>query len=122
MKKIITFFAALVFISIAFSQSPYRMSYQAEIRNVNGNLVKNSSVGIRVSILKDSVTGIMGYQEIYNPNPQTNANGLVSIKIGGGIVLSGIFDSIKWSNGTYFIKIEADPTGGKNYINTGISL
>ena len=110
-----------MYTSDIFAQASYRMNYQAEIRNVNGNLVKKSSVGIRVSILKDSVNGLMVYQETCNPNPQTNANGLVNIKIGSGVVLSGIFDSIKWSNGSYFIKIETDTAGGTNYINKGVS-
>ncbi|NCA80494.1 MAG: hypothetical protein EOM76_09990, partial [Sphingobacteriia bacterium] len=49
--------------------------------------------------------------------PTTNANGLVSIEIGGG---AG-FDAIDWANGIYFIKTETDPVGGTNYTITGTS-
>src|SRR5690606_20695816 len=56
-----------------------------------------------------------------NPNPQTNINGLVTVEIGTGIPLTGTFAGIDWSNGSYFIKTETDPTGGTNYTIVGIS-
>ena len=97
------------------------MSYQAVIRNGSNGLVTSSPVGMRVSILQGSPTGTLVYQEIYNPNPQTNANGLVAIEIGGGTPLTGTFTTIDWSAGPYFIKTEIDPTGGTNYTITGTS-
>ncbi|GAB1416422.1 hypothetical protein MASR2M117_18280 [Paludibacter sp.] len=50
----------------------------------------------------------------------TNVNGLISIRIGYGTVLSGDFTTIDWANGPYFIKTEIDPLGDTNYtiINT----
>jgi hypothetical protein len=45
----------------------------------------------------------------------TNTNGLVNLQLGGGSVVSGSFSSIDWGNGPYFIKTEADPTGGSSY-------
>jgi hypothetical protein len=55
-------------------------------------------------------------QCMQKPKSQTsNANGLVSIEIGGGAVVSGNFSTIDWANGPYFIKTETDPTGGTNY-------
>ena len=53
--------------------------------------------------------------------PTTNANGLVSIEIGGGTVTYGDFTTIDWSTGTYYIKTETDPTGGTGYTITGTS-
>jgi hypothetical protein len=97
------------------------MSYQAVIRNSSNNLVISSPVGIQVSILQGSVSGTEVFKETYNPNPQTNANGLVTIEIGSGIALSGSFSSINWANGPYFIKTEIDILGGTNYTITGIS-
>jgi hypothetical protein len=97
------------------------MSYQAVIRNSSNTLVTSSTVGVQVSILQSSISGIEVYKEIYSPNPQTNANGLVTIEIGSGIALSGSFASINWANGPYFIKTEIDPLGGTDYTITGIS-
>jgi hypothetical protein len=121
MKKIITTIAAVVVTVCLFSQSPQKMSYQAVIRNNSNVLVTSSPVGMRVSILQGSPTGTEVYKEIYNPNPQTNANGLVTIEIGGGIPLTGTFSTIDWSSGPSFLKTETDPAGGTNYTISGTS-
>jgi uncharacterized protein (TIGR02145 family) len=121
MKKLFTFFVMATIYSTVFAQSPQKMSYQAVIRNSNNELVKSGPVGMRVSILQGSPTGTEVYMEIFNPNPQTNANGLLTIEIGGGIPIKGTFAGIDWSNGTYFIKTETDPTGGTSYTITGTS-
>jgi hypothetical protein len=102
-----------------FSQAPEKMSYQAVIRNNMNALVVNQSVGMRISILQGSVTGIAAYVETQNPT--TNINGLISIEIGGGANVTGSFSSIDWGNGPYFIKTETDPNGGLNYSITGTS-
>ena len=124
MKKVVYHIGILFHLLIvapAFSQAPQQMSYQAVIRNSTNALVSNTAVGMRVSILQGSVDGTEVFREIYNPNPITNANGLVTIQIGGGILVKGSFASINWANGPYFIKVETDPSGGTNYTITGIS-
>jgi hypothetical protein len=121
MRKIYSFLIAVLVTAIGWGQSPQKMSYQAVIRNSNNQLVTNHEVGIRVSILQGSTTGTEVYKEIFNPNPQTNADGLVTIEIGGGTPITGTFAAIDWSAGMYFIKTETDPTGGTNYTITGTS-
>jgi hypothetical protein len=37
---------------------------------------------------------------------------LVSISIRAGTLQNGSFSGINWENGPYFIKMEANPTGG----------
>jgi uncharacterized protein (TIGR02145 family) len=121
MIKIFTFLTAAIICLNAFAQSPQKMSYQAVVRNGSGELLGNQDVGMRVSILKGSPTGTEIFREIYNPNPRTNGNGLVSVEIGSGIALTGKFSDIDWADGDYFIKTETDPTGGTNYSIAGIS-
>jgi hypothetical protein len=121
MRMIFMIIAAGLLTASVWAQSPQKMSYQAVIRNAGNNLVTNKPVGMRISILQGSVSGTEVYKEIYNPNPQTNANGLVTLEIGIGIPLTGTFAAIDWSSGTYFIKTETDPTGGTNYTITGTS-
>ncbi len=121
MKKISTLSFILLITYGTFAQAPEKMSYQAVIRNSSNELVTNSPVGMKISILRGTPTGTLVYQEIYNPNPETNANGLVNINIGEGLVLSGTFSTIDWSNGPYFLKTETDPAGGTSYSITGTS-
>ena len=118
-KKIITICAAILMTAGVFAQAPNKISYQAVIRNSSNTLVTNQTVGMRISILQTTVSGTAVYAE--TQTPITNANGLVSIEIGGGTVVSGTFASIDWANGPYFIKTETDPTGGTNYTITGTS-
>jgi hypothetical protein len=122
MKKLCTLFiSTLFYMATLWAQSPQKVSYQAVIRDAAGKLIMNQSVGIQVSILQGSASGTEVYKEIYNPNPKTNANGLVSFEIGGGLVITGTFATINWANGPYFIKTEIDPTGGTTYTITGAS-
>jgi len=119
MKKIIAICAAILMVTSVFAQVPEKMSYQAVIRDNLNALVMNSAVGMRISILQGSANGTAVYVETQNPT--SNANGLVSVEIGGGTVVSGNFSSINWANGPYFIKTETDPTGGNSYAITGTS-
>ncbi len=105
--------------SLAFAQAPEKMSYQAVVRNTTNNLVTNQPVGMQISILQGSATGTAVYVETQTPT--SNANGLVSLEIGGGAVVSGNMATINWANGPYFIKTETDPTGGSSYTITGTS-
>lgn len=119
MKRIISFCAAILMSVTVFAQSPNKMSYQAVIRNTSNSLVTNSTVGMRISILQTTPSGTAVYVETQSPT--TNANGLVSIEIGGGTLVSGNFATIDWENGPYFVKTETDPTGGSNYTISGTS-
>jgi predicted S18 family serine protease len=102
MKKIFTLIMVILITLSAFAQSPQKMSYQCVVRNASGVLVTNQSIGIRISILQGTPTGSVVYQETYNPNPQTNVNGLISIEIGGGLAITGTFSTINWEAGPYF--------------------
>ncbi len=118
-KKIITICAAIIMTASLWAQSPEKMSYQAVVRDGSNNLVTSSAVGMQISILQGSPSGTAMYVETQTPT--TNANGLVSIEIGAGTVVSGDFTTINWANGPYFIKTETDPAGGISYTITGIS-
>jgi len=117
MEKVYSLLAAVLLTVSAFAQAPEKMSYQAIIRNSSGTLVSNAHVGMQLSILKDSIGGTPVYIE--TQTPMTNENGLVTIEIGAGTVLSGAFASIDWANGPYYLQTDTDPEGGTNYTITG---
>jgi uncharacterized protein (TIGR02145 family) len=123
MRKLFTFLVPIAFdvflTAGVFAQSPEKMSYQAVIRNSSDAIVVNTLVGMQISILQGSAGGTAVYAETQTPT--TNENGLVSIEIGNGTVVSGNFAAIDWANGPYFIKTETDPKGGINYTITGTS-
>ena len=119
MRKLFTLLAALLLTSSVFAQSPEKMSYQAVIRDASDNLITNTQIGMQISILQGSESGTTVYVETQTPT--TNTNGLLSVEIGTGTVLSGDFTAIDWANGLYFIKTEIDPSGSTSYTITGTS-
>jgi len=119
MKKVYTFFFAVILTAICLAQAPQKMSYQAVIRDAGGTLVQSHAVGMRIQILQTSEFGAAVYVETQSTT--TNVNGLVTLEIGSGIVVLGTFAGINWADGPYFIKTEADPTGGTSYSITGTS-
>ena len=117
--KIYSILAGLLLTLSVFAQAPQKMSFQAVIRNNSNALVTSTLVGMKISVLQGSPTGTVAYSETQSPT--TNANGLVSLQIGSGIVVSGTFTAINWATGPYFIKTETDPTGGSAYSIMGTS-
>jgi hypothetical protein len=119
MKRLITLVAAILMTASVWAQSPEKMSYQAVVRNSSDALVATQALGMQISILQGGATGTPVYVETQTPT--TNANGLVTIEIGTGTLVSGDFTTIDWANDTYFIQTETDPTGGTTYTITGTS-
>tara|TARA_Y100000782_G_scaffold115500_1_gene159214 strand:+ start:3040 stop:4182 length:1143 start_codon:yes stop_codon:yes gene_type:complete len=117
-QKIICF-VMLLFASNAFGQAPEKFTYQAVVRDANNALLNTQQIGVQVSILQGSATGTPVYVETHAPT--TNVNGLVSLEVGEGAVVSGTFNTIDWADGPYFIKTETDPNGGSNYSISGTS-
>ncbi|MFH0893700.1 MAG: hypothetical protein V2A54_04630, partial [Bacteroidota bacterium] len=82
MKKLLLFLVGIIVAGSLSAQTPQKMTYQAVVRDASNQLVTNSPVGMQISILQGSPTGTLVYQETLTPS--TNANGLVTVEIGGG--------------------------------------
>jgi hypothetical protein len=119
MKKTVTFLSLILLATVLFAQAPGKLSYQAIVRNTNGELLKNTNVGFRIQILQSSEFGAAVYVETHEST--TNENGLVTLEIGGGTVVTGKLDTLNWKKGPYYLKTEIDPAGGSNYTITGTS-
>ena len=115
---ILMFLFPLVTIHL-YGQTPQGISYQAVIRNNNGEVLSNQQVAIKVSFLEGSTSGNAIYIETHVLS--TNEFGLVNIVLGRGETQSGAFDDINWAANQYFNKIEIDIDGGTNYVEAGIS-
>lgn len=113
MKKLISLFSLLLLSVCLFAQAPQKMNYQAVVRNADNALVVNQNVSARITVLQGSATGSVVYVEVHNTI--TNANGLLTLEIGGGSVVYNSFNAIDWSAGPFFLKSEIDPEGGTNY-------
>ena len=119
MKQVSLLAIALIFCLKLMAQVPQKFSYQAVIRNATNVLVANTVVGMRISILQGSANGTVVYSETQKPT--TNTNGLISISVGAGNVISGTFAAINWSKTPYFLKSETDISVGTNYTISGTS-
>ena len=76
MKKLL-FFTILFLGILCLAQVPERMSYQAIIRDASGQLIRNQSVAVRVSVL---YSGTAAYSEMITGT--TNIKGLLNFEIG----------------------------------------
>ncbi|MCQ2218643.1 MAG: hypothetical protein MJZ33_09215, partial [Paludibacteraceae bacterium] len=112
MKKIyLALLLSLNLFAIALAKSPQTISYQAIVRGANGNIIQESNIGIKISILQNG-------DEVYSEEriEQSNKNGLLSFAIGDENGTSNqSIESIDWSKGNYTIRCEMDLQGGDNY-------
>lgn len=109
----------LSFTTTIQAQAPASFSYQAVIRNLSNELIIDSTVSVRITILRGATTGSQIFQQTFNP--VTNQAGLISLEIGGtgGNIVFGDLGAIDWSNGPYFIEQAIGPSGGTNYTISG---
>jgi hypothetical protein len=119
MKHFFLLLLGLFLTAAATAQAPNKISFQAVLFDIDNNLFKNKSLGVKVSLLSGSPTGAAVYVETHTPT--TNLNGLMTFEIGGGTVVSGNFAAIDWSAAPFYVKTETDPAGGSNYTIVGTS-
>ncbi|HNS17040.1 MAG TPA: FISUMP domain-containing protein [Bacteroidales bacterium] len=103
--------------SLIFAQVPHSFSYQAVVRNSNGEPLAYQLTSFRISLLQGSDVGPTSYQETHLA--ATNFFGMVNLKIGRGDVIIGAFDTLSWGSNSYFIKVEADISGKNNFTVMG---
>ncbi|GJM31131.1 MAG: hypothetical protein DHS20C18_01320 [Saprospiraceae bacterium] len=120
MKKVSIFLLFfLLILGGAFAQSPLSFKYQAVARDVSNQPYQNANLGLRISLIRDGVSGVVDYSERHLVT--TTDFGVFDIQIGQGTVLNGTFVNLDWGSHAYYLKVDLDPDGGTNYINMGTS-
>jgi len=88
---------------ITNAQTPQSIPYQAVIRNTDGTVMAEAAITMTFKIHDVTATGIVVYEE--NHTSSTNAQGLISLNVGNGSVVSGTFSGINWGNGVKFLHV-----------------
>lgn len=119
----LTFITAMAFVFIS-STVTAQYNYQAVVRNADGDLITNTAISVRVSLIRDIDGGndVTDYRELHSAT--TNSNGLISLVIGNGVVDHGALSNVDWSGYNdgatsdtwkYRVKAEYDLEGGTAY-------
>lgn len=117
MKKIALIYLITLLSLISYSQVPGYFNYQAVVRNAEGELILNTNINYRISILEGSITGWSVFEE--TQLRQTNNYGISNLVIGAGDFVSGDLTAIDWGSNKYYLKVEADITGGDSFVHIG---
>lgn len=115
MKKLVYLILLLLGAALVLAEAPQKFSYQAIVRDSQGDLVKNTTIDMQISIYYYTSHTTISNVYVETHSPVTNANGLVTIQIGGGTVKSGTFATIDWAAHQFYIKTEIDPGLGIRY-------
>jgi len=118
-KLFSTLFLILFNFSLKAQIPPIAFNYSAVARNTIGQPITTTTIGIQISILKNSSTGVSQYIENHFVN--TDEFGLFNLVIGAGAVQSGNMGTIEWSNDNYYLKVAMDTSGGTNFLTMGIT-
>lgn len=118
MKRLLLFIATFGFCTLGSGQEPESFSYQALVRNTAGKIMAEKPVSVKISILTGSPDNSVVYCEKHHVT--TDSLGMVSLDIGDGTDKTGSFGSIDWSAKIYYLKVEIDPAGGKEYTDMGM--
>ena len=120
MKNVfLTVLMVVAFLFETSAQAPEGFKYQAVVRDAANTILNNQAIGLQMTIMQGMIGGPVVYRETFAAT--TNTYGLVNLEIGSGIVVSGNFANIDWSNGPYYMETALDASGGTNYVVFGTS-
>jgi hypothetical protein len=109
MKKSATNFLFIIFVILgffgnAFAQAPEGIVYQAEARDEKGKTLNNENLDVKISILQDSYTGSLVYEEFHFVS--TSITGMFVLVIGQGDDKTGLLANIAWGNYSHFLNVQ----------------
>ena len=83
-KLFLSVIVSLFLILSVNAQIPQGFNYQAVVRDDAGLPVASASLQVRLTILSDTLTNVIVWEELHNP-VQTNPNGVFSLVAGAGV-------------------------------------
>ena len=79
-------------------------NYQAVVRNAQGELVSDASVGLRITLTDESGQQVM-YRETHTI--ATNAYGVLTVTVGAGQAEDGAtLGNVDWAGGNVWMRVE----------------
>lgn len=93
--------------------APQAFNYQGIAVDASGAALSNTNIGLRYSLLENSNSGTVIYQETQTTT--TTGIGQFSSDVGFGTSTIGSFTVLDWANNSYFLQVEMDASGGSNY-------
>ena len=87
---------------VSFAQVPHGMNLQMVVRDAGSAPMPNEQVGLRFTLVKDSLTGTPVYQETQIKT--SNQIGLINTFLGVGTVVIGDYSAISWTDYPLYLK------------------
>ncbi|NNL79973.1 MAG: hypothetical protein HKO67_05765, partial [Flavobacteriaceae bacterium] len=116
MKRLIVLLIMLM-TSVAWAQFG-GINYKAIIKDMNGNVVANQTIGLQFNIIQGSGgTAPTVYSEDHNV--LTNSEGVAIAVIGKGTPSIGLFDDIDWGSDDHYLNIVYDDFSGATPVDLG---
>ena len=120
MKKLLFTLGIIAIVAnTLIAQAPKSFKYQAIARDIEGNVISDQQISLKINLLQGSKSGQNIYSETHNL--QTNQFGLINLEIGTGNNISGSISSINWGLSKFFVNVEIDMNGGSDYKSIGVS-
>lgn len=116
MKNILLNVVFTIFSLSIVAQVTPNFNYQGIAVDATGAAVQNGDIGLKFTISDALSNGNVLYSETQNTN--TTSIGYFSANVGEGNVESGSISNIDWAQGSRFLTVELDATGGTNYTFT----
>lgn len=100
-------------------ESHKAFNYQAALRDADGAVLKDRMVSIQLKIHHGDPESPAVYTEKHLV--RTDDQGMIRLKVGKGLALSGDFGHIEWQIGEQWLAVGIDQNGGDNYVSIGAS-
>ncbi len=109
--KILKLFSTLLLTTLTLAVTAQQgINYKALIKDGGGNVIASQNVEIQFIIYEGAALTNNVYQETHSPN--TDANGIIIVNIGEGVVDSGVFSNIDWASDEHHLNVQVDTGGG----------